>query len=128
MWRGDARISEEHRVAVLLLSIDAEIAARVMALLPEHHIEALARAMRELSEVRVDNNLLIEVQREAVHRLEKREFVLGDPRAATHRLLERRLRSRTAAPTARASRTTARWPSGTGAWRSWTSASAARSP
>ncbi len=71
-------LTEPQKVAALLLAIDQDLAANVMRNMGEDQVELVARAMKELEEVAVDDSDLRSVFSEAVTRMTGGGLALGD--------------------------------------------------
>ena len=56
------------KVAVLLLSIDQELAASVLRSFPSEHLEKVARAMKGLRDVAIDQSAVDQLRREGLDR------------------------------------------------------------
>jgi flagellar motor switch protein FliG len=65
-------------LAMLLLSIDQELAARVLRNFTDDTVDKVTRAMQELQEMAVDNDTVRQVYRTAVLRLRAGGMALGD--------------------------------------------------
>ncbi len=66
------------QIAILLLSIEQDLAARVLRDLPEDMVESITRAMRELQEAPVDNVTVTTTMKQAIRRLRRGDTALGD--------------------------------------------------
>jgi flagellar motor switch protein FliG len=66
------------KVAVLLLSIDQELAASVLRKFPEEHLEKVARAMQDLRDVAIDQAAVDQLLKEGLERLRSGGLALGD--------------------------------------------------
>jgi flagellar motor switch protein FliG len=86
-----SKLSEEQKVAVLLLSIDPAQAAEVLKNMTEERVEMVARAMHGLQDIPVDQRELKEIQREAIDKLRKKSHVLGSIRTAMRGVFKRAL-------------------------------------
>ena len=84
-----AQLSPAKRIAVLLLSIDRDAAARVMQNLSDDVLEEVARAMKELQDVRVDTQTIHGIYEEFVDRLQTGGMALGDVDSQTRNVLEK---------------------------------------
>ncbi len=74
-------------IAALLLSIDQELAAKVLRLFNDDSIDKVTRAMQELQELAVDRETIRVVYRSAVERLRAGDIALGDVSGAMHSIL-----------------------------------------
>src|SRR5688572_726161 len=66
------------KVAVLLLSIDQELAATVLRSFPSEHLEKVARAMKDLRDVAIDQAAVDQLLREGLERFRSGGLALGD--------------------------------------------------
>lgn len=71
-------LSDSHKIAALLLAIDQDLAAEVMRHMGEDQVDMVARAMKELEEIAVDESDLHTVFTEAHGRLRGAGLALGD--------------------------------------------------
>lgn len=71
-------LTSERAVATLLLSIDPELAAKVLRHFSDDAIDRITRAMQELQEVAVDRDTVRQVYATAVQRLRQGDLALGD--------------------------------------------------
>lgn len=78
MARKEPRLSEDKEIAILLLSIEQELAAKVLRGLPDDMVERLTRAMKELQEMAVDNHTIAASMKQAVRRIRRGDMALGD--------------------------------------------------
>jgi flagellar motor switch protein FliG len=78
MARKEPRLAEDKEIAILLLSIEQELAAKVLRGLPDDMVERLTRAMKELQEMAVDNNTIAASMKQAVRRIRRGDMALGD--------------------------------------------------
>lgn len=85
------KLSDEQKVAVLLLSIDPAQAAEVLKNMTEERVEIVARAMNDLQDIPVDQGVLKEIHKEAIDKLKKKSHVLGSIRPAMRNVLKRAL-------------------------------------
>jgi len=74
----DIQIGEAKDIAILLLSIEQELAARVLRDLPDHMVERITRAMKELQEMAIDNTTVATTMKQALRRIRRGDMVLGD--------------------------------------------------
>ncbi len=58
---SDASLSPDKAIAVLLLSIDQEMAAQVLRCISDDAVEKITRAMQELQEITIDRDAMLEV-------------------------------------------------------------------
>ena len=71
-------LSEAKRIAILLLSIDQELAANVLRHLGEDMVDNVSRAMKELQEMAVDHETVANTMKQAVRRIRQGGMALGD--------------------------------------------------
>lgn len=71
-------LDADQTVAALLLSIDQELAAKVMRCLSDDSIDKVTRAMQELQEMAVGHETLFGVFKKSVDMLREEGLVLGD--------------------------------------------------
>ena len=71
-------LSTDLTVAVMLLAIDQELAARVMRYLNDDQVERVTRAMKELQELSVSHNTICDVLSKTVRRMRQGGLALGD--------------------------------------------------
>jgi flagellar motor switch protein FliG len=71
-------LSPDKEVAVLLLSIDQDIAATVLQNLGEDHLDGVTRAMRELTEMSIQSDTIGKVYDDLAERMRRDGFALGD--------------------------------------------------
>jgi len=74
----DQELTSERAVAILLLSIDRELSARVMRHMSEDMVASVTRAMRELEELAVSPATIGQAYRLAIRRLRAGTMALGD--------------------------------------------------
>ncbi|MCA8942337.1 MAG: flagellar motor switch protein FliG [Planctomycetes bacterium] len=70
-------LSIDKQIAILLLSIDEELAARVLRNLNEDHLDSITRAMKELQELSIDPTTIGEVYETFVTRMRQGGMALG---------------------------------------------------
>lgn len=80
-------LAGERAIAALLLSIDQDLAAKVLKQLSEESIDTLTRAMQELQEVAVDRESIRGVYRSTVDRMRAGDIALGDVTGAMRNVL-----------------------------------------
>ncbi|GAB4142738.1 MAG: flagellar motor switch protein FliG [Planctomycetota bacterium] len=73
-----ATLPTDKRVAALLLAIDQELAAKVLQSFGDDAVDKVTRAMKELQEIAVDRNTILDVLREAAERMQRGGLALGD--------------------------------------------------
>ena len=71
-------LGEAKRIAILLLSIDQDLAARVLRHLGEDMVDEVSRAMKELQEMAVDHEIVANTMKQAVRRIRQGGIALGD--------------------------------------------------
>jgi len=76
-------------VAALLLSIDQELASKVVRNLTDDALDTVTRAMRELQEIAVDRLTIAKIYRDTVVRLRKGGMALGDVSQAMESMLSK---------------------------------------
>jgi flagellar motor switch protein FliG len=74
----ESTLTVEKTVAILLLSIDQEMAAQVMRCLSDDSVDKITRAMRELQELTVGRQTVLEVYTRSVEMMHKGGMALGD--------------------------------------------------
>lgn len=72
------KLTSDKQVAILLLSIDQELAARVLRNLGEDHVDSVTRAMKELQELAIESETIYEVYHELSVRMRRGGMALGD--------------------------------------------------
>ena len=72
------RLGEDKRVAALLLSLDQELAAKILRSLGDDHLDRITRAMKELQEIAMDRETMAEIYRETLKRMRDGGMALGD--------------------------------------------------
>ena len=80
-------LTADRAVAILLLSIEPDVAAKCMSAFSDDNLDRVTRAMRELQEVEVDGVLIDSVYQEVVHRMSQGGMALGDVNSMMDRLL-----------------------------------------
>ncbi|MCA8978213.1 MAG: flagellar motor switch protein FliG [Planctomycetes bacterium] len=75
---ADTSLSIDKTIAVLLLSIDQDMAAQVLRCLSDDSVDKVTRAMQELQELSVGRDVLLGVFERSVDMLRKGGLVLGD--------------------------------------------------
>src|SRR5687767_14727827 len=73
-----ATLTAVQKVAALLLSIDQELAAQVLRNLPEEHLDKVARAMKDLKDVAMDQAALDQLLKEGLQRFRTGGVALGN--------------------------------------------------
>ena len=63
------RLSSDLRVAVLILAIDQDLAARVLRHLGDDQVERVTRAMKELQEIAIDHKMVQDVLVQTIRRM-----------------------------------------------------------
>ncbi|MBK8977796.1 MAG: flagellar motor switch protein FliG [Planctomycetes bacterium] len=86
---NDDRLPIPKRIAILLLSIDKEAAAKVLRELPDEVLDQVARAMKGLQDVRVDQTTVRAIHEEFAERLQSGRETLGNVDQHTRDVLER---------------------------------------
>lgn len=71
-------LSTDKTVAMLLLSIDQELAARVLRNFTDDTVDKITRAMQELQEIAIDRETIRKVYEHAVGRMRQGGMALGD--------------------------------------------------
>jgi flagellar motor switch protein FliG len=79
----------ERSIAMLLLSIDQELAAKVLRNFSDDAVDKVTRAMQELQEIAVDREALRNVYAATADRLQKGGMVLGDVSGLMRTVLNR---------------------------------------
>jgi len=72
------QLATDKSVAALLLSIDQELAAKVLRHFSDDTIDKITRAMQELQELAVDRETIRRIYRSTVQRLRTGDIALGD--------------------------------------------------
>lgn len=80
-------LGNERAVATLLLSIDQELAAKVLRHFSDDAVDRITRAMQELQELAVDRETVRQVYVGAVQRLRQGDAALGDVGGAMRTML-----------------------------------------
>lgn len=80
-------LTTDRTIATLLLSIDQELAAKVLRSFGDDAVDRVTRAMQELQEAAIDNGTVTEVYRHAIHRLRQGNMALGDVGSLMHGVL-----------------------------------------
>ncbi len=88
---GAPEFGNDKAVAVLLLSIDQEIAAKVLRNFSDDALDRVAHAMKELQEIAIDRGVVHKVYEGAVARLKQGGMALGDVSGVMRTLLMRAL-------------------------------------
>lgn len=78
MTSGSSAMTSDRSVAILLLSLEQGLAAKIMTQFVDEHLDRVTRAMKELQEVSVDRELIDSVYREAAARFRSGGMALGD--------------------------------------------------
>jgi len=86
---GGRELSADRAVAVLLLSIDQEMAARVLRNMHDDNLDRITRAMKELAEVAIDQRTVGTVYGEARKRLQSGVVALGDVQSSMDSVLSK---------------------------------------
>lgn len=89
MQKPNGPLSNDKMAATLLLSIDQELAAKVLRNLGDDTLDQVTRAMKELSELAVDVSAIQEVFRAAIQRLRDGGLALGDVQSGMETMLTR---------------------------------------
>ena len=71
-------MSHERAVAVLLLSIEQELAASVLRTLHDDQLASITRAMKELQEIAIGQTTITSVYEETIRRMRQGTLALGD--------------------------------------------------
>src|SRR5580765_2974559 len=71
-------LTGDRAIAALLLSIDQELAARVLKQFSEESVDRVTRAMQELQEVAIDRAAIRGVYQDTVQRLRTGDIAIGD--------------------------------------------------
>ncbi len=71
-------LTSDKQIAILLLSVDQELAAEVLRNLGEDHLDSLTRAMKELQELSVDSETVWSCYDELAARMRQGGMALGD--------------------------------------------------
>lgn len=87
MGRKTPELSESRQIAILLLSIEQELAAKVLRDLPDDMVESVTRAMKGLQEMTIDNVTVAATMKQAVRRIRKGDMVLGDVSSSAENVL-----------------------------------------
>jgi flagellar motor switch protein FliG len=82
-----APIGIDRAVAVLLLSVQQELAAQVIRRLPDDHLDRVTRAMKELQEITVADATIRDAFEQAIRRLRAGGRALGDVASAMDSML-----------------------------------------
>lgn len=72
------RLNNDLHVAILLLAIDQELAARVLRHLQDDQVERVTRAMKELQEISISHNTIYDVLTKTIRRMRQGGLALGD--------------------------------------------------
>jgi len=80
-------LASDKSIAALLLSIDQELAAKVLKNFSEEAVDKITRAMQELQEIAIDRETIRGVYRNAVQRLRAGDIALGDVGGAMRNVL-----------------------------------------
>jgi len=75
---GLSDLPADQQVAILLLSIDEELSARVLRHLADDQIDQVTRAMKQLQELSVDHESIGSIYRSTIKRLNAGGMALGD--------------------------------------------------
>lgn len=81
------RLSSDLTVAVLLLTIDQELSARVLRHLNDDQLERVTRAMKELEEITVSHNTIYDVLQKTIRRMRQGGMALGDVSSSVESVL-----------------------------------------
>ncbi|MBK8095611.1 MAG: hypothetical protein IPK26_00780 [Planctomycetes bacterium] len=84
---ASATISTDKCIATLLLSIDQELAAKVLRSFTDDTVDKITRAMQELQELAIDRETVRLVYRTTVQRLRQGGMALGDVSGAMKNVL-----------------------------------------
>ncbi|MFM1872416.1 MAG: hypothetical protein RL398_1838, partial [Planctomycetota bacterium] len=82
-------MSSDKAIATLLLSIDQELAAKVLRNFSDDAVDKITRAMQELQELAIDSETVRQVYRGAVTRLRQGNMALGDVGSLMQNVLTR---------------------------------------
>ncbi len=85
--QGKETMSIDRTIATLLLSIDQELAARVIKHFGDDAVDRITRAMQELQELAIDRDTIRSCYRNAVQRLRSGDMALGDVSGAMEGVL-----------------------------------------
>lgn len=77
----------DRSIAVLLLSVQQDLAAQVVKHLPDDHVDRVTRAMKELQEVAVGEHMIRDVFEQSIRRLRAGGRALGDVATAMDSML-----------------------------------------
>jgi flagellar motor switch protein FliG len=80
-------LTGDRAIAALLLSIDQELAARVLKQFSEESVDRVTRAMQELQEVAIDRAAIRGVYQDTVQRLRTGDIAIGDVGGAMRSVL-----------------------------------------
>ncbi len=84
---GPRQLPIDKSIAALLLSIDQELAAKVLRQFNDDTVDKVTRAMQELQELAVDRETIRTIYRSAVQRLRAGDIALGDVGGAMQSIL-----------------------------------------
>ena len=84
---SESQVGIDKMLAMLLLSIDQELAARVMRNFTDDTVDKVTRAMQELQEMAIDSETVRTVYRTAVQRMRAGGMALGDVGASMNNVL-----------------------------------------
>jgi len=75
---GLGDLPADQQIAVLLLSIDEELSAKVLRNLADDQVDQVTRAMKQLQELAVDQDAIGSIYRSTIKRLNAGGMALGD--------------------------------------------------
>lgn len=73
-----AGLSVDKQIAILLLSVDEDLSARVLRHMGDDQVDTVTRAMKELQEIAVDQNTIQSIYRQMMRRMQSGGMALGD--------------------------------------------------
>jgi len=82
-------LTTRQKVAALLLGMNQELASKILQHMCEDEVDLVARSMKELEELAVDEAILRDVYKEAVERLQGAGLALGDVEVATKAIMNK---------------------------------------
>ena len=87
--KGSPELTPERAIAILFLSIDQELAARVLRHFGDDNLDLITRAMKELQEVAVDRATIAEVYKMVAQKMKSGGMALGDVAGAMETVLKK---------------------------------------